>query len=173
LEDGEYERLLRKAYQAVQYDAGAALREALAAPWPRTRRAKACPTAAPIEGNNGKARRCSDESQQVAGATRRGGPDEWRRKPDGFRSRQNGTELVRDELEQRLATTAPVTSDELRSLMQQRIEVVQKFLVDSAGIAAERLLSSAPNPEDPIGKERRGQYFRSIELRALARYQTG
>jgi hypothetical protein len=56
--------------------------------------------------------------------------------------------LVRDELEQRLATTAPVTSDELRSLMQQRIEVVQKFLVDSAGIAAERLLSSAPNAED-------------------------
>ena len=47
---------------------------------------------------------------------------------------------------------APVTADDLRSLMQQRIDVVQKFLVESAGIAAERLLPSIPNPEDPNRK---------------------
>jgi hypothetical protein len=63
-------------------------------------------------------------------------------------------ELIRDELERRLATSLPVTSDERRALMQQRIEAVQKYLVEVAAIPAERLLPTAPNPADP---NRQGQ----------------
>lgn len=61
-------------------------------------------------------------------------------------------ELVRDELEQRLATLAPVTPDELRALMQRRIETVQKFLIDQAAIPGDRVLPTTPNPEDPNRK---------------------
>ncbi len=151
LEDGEYERLMRKAYQAAfQTTPERALRDALAA---------TLATNAPGENvvlqpasNRGEHRKgaemLADRSKslaQLAAAARTSGGGT---NPTASASPKTERELVRDELEQRLATTAPVTSDELRSLMQQRIEVVQKILVDSAGIAAERLLSSAPNPED-------------------------
>lgn len=61
-------------------------------------------------------------------------------------------ELIRDELEQRLATLAPVTAEDLRILMQQRIAAAQKFLVEQAAIPADRVAPTATNPEDPNRK---------------------
>jgi hypothetical protein len=62
-------------------------------------------------------------------------------------------ELVLDELERRLASQQPATPAELRSLMQKRIAVVQEFLVQTAGVTADRVLPTEPNPDDP---QRRG-----------------
>ena len=150
LEDGEYERLLRKAYQvAFQTTPERALREALAATLATNAPGESVSVPAANTGGQRKgAEMLADRSKslaQLAAAARTNGGGA---NPTASAPPKTERELVRDELEQRLATTAPVTSDELRSLMQQRIEVVQKFLADSAGIAAERLLPSAPNPED-------------------------
>ena len=150
LEDGEYERLLRKAYQAAfQTTPERALREALAATLATNAPGES--VSVPVANTGGQrkgAEMLADRSKslaQLAAAARTSGGGT---NPTASAPPKTERELIRDELEQRLATTAPVTSDELRSLMPQRIEVVQKFLADSAGIAAERLLSSAPNPED-------------------------
>jgi hypothetical protein len=56
-------------------------------------------------------------------------------------------------LERRLASQQPATPAELRSLMQKRIAVVHEFLVQTAGVAADRVLSTEPQPDDP---QRRG-----------------
>jgi hypothetical protein len=58
-------------------------------------------------------------------------------------------ELVRNELERRLATLAPPTDEELRALMQQRIEAVHKFLIETAGVPAERIAISSSDPKAP------------------------
>jgi len=155
LEDSEYDRLLRKAYQAAfNTTPEQSLREVLAAKLAASAPGESVTT---FPANNQGAQRKGAEMlanrgkslAQLAAAARAdvgGTNNAAATKPKTER------ELVRDELEQRLATTAPVTTDELRSLMQQRIEVVQKFLAESAGIAAERLLPSTPNPEDPNRK---------------------
>lgn len=154
LEENEYDRLLRKAYEtAFQTTPERALREALAATLAATPGGSVT-VAPPISSTTQRkgaemlANRSKSLTQLAAAArAKTGGPiSAESSKPKTER------ELIRDELEQRLATTAPVTPDELRNLMQQRIEVVQKFLAESAGIAAERLLPSAPNPEDPTRK---------------------
>ena len=61
-------------------------------------------------------------------------------------------ELVRDELETRLLTLSPVTADDLRLLMQQRVEAVQKFLLDVGKIEGERLTPVMRSPEDSSSK---------------------
>lgn len=155
LEENEYDRLLRKAYEtAFQTTPERALREALAATLAATpgESITVAPTISSTTQRKGAeilANRSKTLTQLAAAArAKTSGPiSADSSKPKTER------ELIRDELEQRLATTAPVTPDELRNLMQQRIEVVQKFLAESAGIAAERLLPSAPNPEDPTRKD--------------------
>ena len=57
-------------------------------------------------------------------------------------------ELVREELERRLMTTVPVSDNDVLALMQRRIESVQRFLVDSGGVSAERLFPVAPKAKD-------------------------
>ena len=61
-------------------------------------------------------------------------------------------ELIRDELETRLATTVPVSGVELKLLMRQRVEVVQRFLVETGKIDGERLLVTLRGPEDTASK---------------------
>jgi hypothetical protein len=61
-------------------------------------------------------------------------------------------ELVREELESRLTPTIRATDDDLRDLMQQRAQTVQKFLLDSGKVTAERLFLVAPRPVDPAAK---------------------
>lgn len=66
-------------------------------------------------------------------------------------------ELIRDELEQRLMTTVPLSDDELIALMQRRIEAVQKFLVES-GVAADRLFPVAPKVDAAARGEARAVF---------------
>jgi len=58
-------------------------------------------------------------------------------------------ELVREEMEQRLMKTLPATNDDLRELMLQRAQAVQKFLLDSGKVTADRLFLVAPKPVQP------------------------
>ncbi|SPE51090.1 hypothetical protein SBV1_1270020 [Verrucomicrobia bacterium] len=57
-------------------------------------------------------------------------------------------ELVLDEMEQRLMLAAPATDDDLRELVEQRCASVQKFLLDTGKVSAERIFIVAPKPVD-------------------------
>lgn len=155
LEDGEYDRLLRKAYLAAfQTTPEQALREALAATLAAAAPGEKPPAAVAVVKNESRkgAELLAHHYQsltQLAAAARAnngGANTPATAKPKTER------ELIRDELEQRLATVTPVSADDLRSLLQQRIEAVQKFLAESAGIAMERLLPRASDPGDPNRK---------------------
>jgi hypothetical protein len=144
LDEDEYEKLLRKAYQAAfNTTPEQALRDALiAALATNNAGATTLPTtAAPADFQKGAAILMNRNKSlaQLAAAAR----------PSASATPKTERELIRDELEQRLATTSPVTPDELRALLQQRIDVVQKYLVEVASIPAERLLPTAPKPDDP------------------------
>ena len=58
-------------------------------------------------------------------------------------------ELVLEEMEHRLMATSPATDDDLRELMKQRSASVQKFLIDTGKVTAERIFLVAPKPVDP------------------------
>lgn len=154
LEDGDYDRLLRKAYRtAFNTTPEQALLEAFAAAQATNKTGQAeVPTAAL---NNRESQKGAttlmtlNRSLAQMAATQVSG---LRTNASGAIKPMTEKELIRNELEKRLANLAPVGPDELRTLMQQRIEVIQKFLIESAGIAADRVLPTAPNPEDPNRK---------------------
>ena len=150
LEDNEYDRLLRKAYRAAfnttpEQALQAKLLANLATNAPGAISSAATPDKSqPAKGGELLARRGKTLAQLAA-------QNQPASAANSNVAAQPKTEreLIRDELETRLATTAPVTPDELRTLMQARIETVQKFMVESANIAGERVLPTTPNPEDP------------------------
>ena len=143
LEDSDYERLLRKAYrEAFSTTPDQALREALVASRTNASGTTATLAAPPLDaGGQGKGavalmqkgKSLSDLQQQAAVAS-------------GGQSTKPRTErgLIREELERRLVTTVPVTDDDAIALIQRRIESVQKFLIDSGGVSAERLFPVSP-----------------------------
>ena len=155
LEPGDYERLLRHAYKdAFKIEPERALREA------RTSAAATNALAAPTTTLTG----VRQSTEITKGATRlvqassgaaalkatspnpSGGPNAASTKP------KSEHDLVLEELEQRLMTAAPATDDDLRELMQQRSLSVQRFLLDSGKVTAERLFPVAPKPVDPATK---------------------
>jgi hypothetical protein len=157
LDDLEYDRLLRKAYRAAfNTTPEQALYEKLSATLATNTTgatALAPPPKAPssrepqkgaaiLQGHNQSLAQLAAANQALAAGTN----VVANAKP------KSEKELLRDELEQRLATLAPVTSDELRALMQRRIETVQKFLVNQAAIPSDRVLPTTPNPDDPNRK---------------------
>lgn len=156
LEDGEYDRLLRKAYLAAfNTTPENALRDALAA--------AIATNAAVVDPKDLPATATPEKSQKGATAliSRTKSLTQLAAKAQPLTSSASNAvstkpkterELIRDELEQRLITTMPVTPDEIRALMEKRIAVVQKFLVETAGISGERVLPTAPKPEDPNRK---------------------
>jgi hypothetical protein len=156
LEAHEYDRLLRKAYQAAfNTTPERALREALAAALatntPSGDAAALVATTAPDKSQKGATALMSlnqslSQLTAKAAASASGTNNAAPAKPKTER------ELIRDELEQRLITTMPVTADEIRALMERRIAIVQKFLVEVGGISGERVLPTAPKPEDPNRK---------------------
>jgi hypothetical protein len=156
LDDMEYDRLLRKAYRAAfNTTPEQALYEKLAATLTTNAVGQAAPPpplAAPRRDQQKGATVLMNMHQslaQMAAATQTatGGTNVVvDAKP------KSEKELVRAELELRLASLTPVTANELRALMQARIETVQKFLIEQAAIAADRLLPTTPNPEDPNRK---------------------
>jgi hypothetical protein len=159
LDDAEYDRLLRKEYRlAFNTTPEQALYEKLAATLAAISFSPNTPSPPPST--------TSDRSQQKGAAILMGMNRSLAQMAAASQSGSGDTnaiagvklktktekELVRDELEQRLATLAPVTADELRALMQRRIETVQQFLVEQATIPADRVLPTTPNPEDPNRK---------------------
>jgi len=142
LADDEYDRLLRKVYrEAFNTTPEAALRSALAGATNASggpASAAATSTTSMGQGKGAaalfqKGKSLSELHQQAQPVT-----------PGGSSKPKTGRELVRDELEQRLRTTVPVTDDDLIALMQRRIEAVQKFLVESGGVATGRLFPLTP-----------------------------
>jgi len=150
LEDDEYDRLLRKAYrEAFNTTPEQALRESLAATLNANAPGTITATIAPAAEAGGqgkgavalmqKGKSLTELHQQASGAA---SASKLSAKPKTQR------ELVRDELERRLMATVPITDNDVLALMQRRIESVQRFLIDSGGVAAERLFPVAPKAGD-------------------------
>jgi hypothetical protein len=153
LEDNEYDRLLRKGYRtAFNTTPEQALYEKLAATLATNAIGQIAAPETSVKTGTQKGASVllafNKSLAQMAAATKSSttGTNAASATP------KTEKQLVRDELEQRLATLAPVTQDEIRALMQQRIETVQKFLVETATISAERILPTTPNPDDPNRK---------------------
>ena len=153
LEDGDYDNLLRATYKtAFNTTPEIALREALAAALatnsPADAGALEAAQAEKAESRKGASQlmRQSKSLAQLAAQTGQKNGGSTPAKPRAER------ELVRDELETRLATTVPVSGDDLRSLMQRRVEVVQRFLVEAGKIDGARLLVTMRGPEDSASK---------------------
>ncbi len=155
LEDDEYDRLLRKAYrEAFNTTPEQALRDALSgvtnAPG-KTTAATATPATSTGQGKGAtvlleKGKSLAELHQQSGKA---GGATGQPAKPKTER------ELIRDELEQRLATTVPVTEDDVLALMQRRVESVQKYLIESGGVSADRLFPVSPKSGEAAKGEAR------------------
>ena len=153
LEDGDYDDLLRAAYKtAFNTTPEIALREALAAVLatnsPADAQALEAAQAEKAESRKGASQlmRESKSLAQLAAQISQKGGNPGAAKPKTER------ELIRNELQTRLATTVPVSGDELKTLMRQRIEVVQRFLLEKGQIAGERLLVTQRSPEDSASK---------------------
>jgi uncharacterized protein involved in outer membrane biogenesis len=157
LEPDDYERLLRQAYRtAFNTTPEQALREALAAALAtNTVGEVSVPIASPTRTDTTRGATAlmtqGKSLAQLAAAARAATTTNSAAATDAKPLSEK--ELVLDELERRLASQQPATPVELRSLMQKRIAVVQEFLVQTAGVAADRVLPTEPNPDDP---QRRG-----------------
>jgi hypothetical protein len=155
LEDSDYDRLLRKAYnEAFKTTPERALREArtAAAATNAAGAASAATSVAsrPAEITKGAMQLAQGLSGKTAtltrGAVASPGSAAAPAKP------KTEDELIRDELEQRLMTTTSATDDDLRGLMQERAETVEKLLLGTGKVTAERLFLVAPKPVDPSVK---------------------
>jgi len=156
LEDAEYERLLRKAYRnAFNTTPEAALREALTGATNTSRvGASSAVTASTDSVGQGKgAISLMQKTKSLAELHQQAQPTAAGESAKPKTER----ELIRDELERRLMTTVPLTDAELVELMQQRIEVVQKFMVES-GVAADRLFPVAPKVDASAKGEARAVF---------------
>ena len=153
LEDGDYDDLLRAAYKtAFNTTPEIALREALAAAVATNSPSDAgALEAAQVEkaesrkGASQLMRESKSLAQLAARLTQKGGST-------GAAKPKTERQLIRDELETRLAKTVPVSGENLRSLMQRRVEVVQRFLLESGKIEGARLLVTMRSPEDSASK---------------------
>jgi hypothetical protein len=156
LEPDDYERLLRQTYRAAfNTTPEQALREALAAALAtNTVGEVSVPTASPTRtdttrGATALMNQGKSLAQLAAAARAATGNSDSATDAKPLSEK----ELVLDEMERRLAGQQPATPAELRSLMQKRIAMVQEYLVQTAGVAADRVLPTEPNPDDP---QRRG-----------------
>jgi hypothetical protein len=147
LEDGDYEKLLRDAYKAAfNTTPEQSLRDALSAALATNNAAatEEVSASAASDTRKGASLLMRDKKSlvELAAAANPGFSNDATKKPKTER------ELVRDELEMRFATTMPVSGDDLRALMQKRVEIVQRFLLENGKIEGERLLPAMRAPED-------------------------
>ena len=155
LDDNEYDRLLRKTYRAAfNTTPEEALYEKLTAALATNAVGQATPPPRPAPDRDQQkgAAKLMNLNQSLALLVAATQPGAGGTNSVANAKPKTEKELVRDELELRLATLTPVTSDELRALMQRRIETVQQFLIGPAAVAADRVLPTTPNPEDPNRK---------------------
>jgi hypothetical protein len=158
IEPREYERLLRRTYkETFKIEPERALREAREAA-AATNAPGASATAssgarAAMELAKGASRlmqassgatttKVAPSSASTAAASPKGPPA----KP------KTEDELVLEEMEHRLMATAPARDDDLHELMKQRAAAVQKFLLDTGKVTAERVFLVAPKAMDPAVK---------------------
>jgi len=147
LEPKDYERLLRRAYkEAFKTDPERALREARE-PSATTNASIASGTRPPMEMIKGAMQLMQTSKGQVAAEA----PKAAAPTISGATLARPKTadELVLEEMERRLMATSPATDDDLRELMQQRSASVQKFLLDTGKVTAERMFLVGPKPFDP------------------------
>ncbi|NOS68714.1 MAG: hypothetical protein HOP33_02125 [Verrucomicrobia bacterium] len=156
LEDGDYEDLLRKGYkEAFNTTPERALREARAAA-ATTNTASGgsadvlASNAARTDSTKGAAQLLKNRSDAPTGRNTSTNAASASSLPPVKPKTER--ELIRDELERRLMAKAPASDDELRELMQHRAEAVQKFLLDTGRVTADRLFLIAPKPIDPTIK---------------------
>lgn len=151
LDETEYDRLLRKAYRAAfNTTPEEALYEKLTATLATNTVGQAVPLPRPAASRDQqkgatKLMNLNQSLAELAATTQATGGTN----AAASAKPKTEKELVRDELELRLVTLTPVTANELRALLQARIETVQKFLLEQTGIAGDRVLPTTPNPEDP------------------------
>ncbi len=152
LSEDDYERLLRKAYRtAFNTTPEEALREALTA----ALATNASGTVSVAENAAGRPAPSHKGATQLVSRgkslTQLAAALQTPTGSDSASSVEPPTEreLVRDEMERRLISVSPVTPDEIRTLLVRRIETVERFLVQKAGIAAERVARTTPNPSEP------------------------
>lgn len=147
LDDADYERLLRQEYRTTfNTTPEAALREARsaavtnAAGVAATSAATPASTSSPTKGAVALIQpgRGLSESQSPTA----GGSTPPKRKTE--------RELVREELERRLLATFPVSGDDVRTLLQRRVEAVQRYLSGPGGVAADRLFPSLPKSGEAV-----------------------
>ncbi|MGC3961383.1 MAG: DUF748 domain-containing protein [Verrucomicrobiota bacterium] len=155
LDDAEYDRLLRKTYRAAfNTTPEEALYEKLTAALATNAVGQAAPPPRPAASRDQQkgATMLMNLNQSLAQLAASTQPNASGTNSVANAKPKTEKELVRDELELRLVTLTPVTANELRTLMQARIETVQKFLLEQTGIAGDRVLPTTPNPEDPNRK---------------------
>ena len=153
LADDDYDDLLRAAYKtAFNTTPEIALREALAAALATNSTPNAgvledarVDSSEPRKGASQLMRESKTLAQLTAQIAHKAGSP-------GAAQPKTERELVRDELERRLATTVPVSGDELKTLMRQRVDAVQRFLLESGKIEGQRLLVTLRPPEDTTSK---------------------
>ena len=155
LEPKDYERLLRRTYkETFKMDPERALREAretMAATNASAASATGLPGARPATASlKGAAQLMPALQSQAPAQAANPGAAAITGVPPG--RPKTADELVLEEMEQRLAAASPATDEDLRELMQQRAASVQKFLLDTGKVAAERIFLVAPKPVDPTVK---------------------
>jgi len=146
IEPGDYQRLLRRTYkETFKLEPERALREA---------REAAAKTNAPAVSTTSPSG-VRPPTDIVKGAERLMAtpvpiePPKAAPIPGGAPAKpKTADELVLDEMEQRLMLAAPATDDDLRELVEQRCASVQKFLLDTGKVSAERIFIVAPKPVD-------------------------
>ena len=156
LEEGDYEDLLRRTYkEEFNTTPERALREARAAAAATNAAAGAATNQlASATARMDSTRGASQLLQNRPGApTEPSAPTVAAPTPGAPPAKpKTEAELVRDELEQRLKAKSEATDEELGELMQHRAEAVQKFLLDTGRVTADRLFLVAPKPVDPTVK---------------------
>jgi len=156
LEGEDYDRLLRKEYERL-------FPNALVSPTPEPSTSAPIATNAPISTRptvpvaNRSIEIKKGSTQLMRGyAQVRPLPDRTESRPASSSPAPTAptseNQPAGDEMEQRLLTASPASDDDLRELMQQRSEAVQKFLLSSGKVTAERLFLVAPKPIDPAAK---------------------
>jgi len=147
LEPKDYERLLRRTYkEAFKTDPERALREA---------RETAATTNASIASSTRPPREMIKGAMQLIQTSKGQATAEASKAAAApisgitLARAKTADELVLEEMERRLMATSPASDDDLRELMQQRSASVQKFLLDTGKVAAERMFLVGPKPFDP------------------------
>jgi hypothetical protein len=154
LDPEDYARLLRQTYKTeFKIDPERALRQAREAAAASNGSVTTLPTFSNLrpsaENSKGAAQLMQMESGGKSAKAAQSNPANAATAPAKPRT---GDELVLDEMEQRLMKTFPVADEDLRELMQQRTQSVQKYLLDSGKVTAERVFLITPKPVDPASK---------------------